>query len=801
MSKLIRGVNDLQTKYPEAVKYWHLTLNAPLTPSDVAYGSKTEVNWICEKGHIWSNKVNAFTSNLRRNPNSSGCPVCDNKVVLAGYNDLESKYPEIAKEWDWKRNKSSGKTPSTITAYTNNKYFWKGQCGHTWEARVADRTMHNAGCQECARNRLHSGVNDLETLAPDLCIQWNKEKNGVLTSKVSANSHNKEYWWKCELGHEWQEAPNRRFQVYKKTGFVNCPICTKALHTSFPEKAAFYYASKAFNSVHENFSFHDRLELDIYIEDEKIAIEYDGNAFHDARKARTDTKKNKACKDKGIKLFRLRENSCSILDDDGQTTISIKDDPNLSELDSGLFSLFAEVGRYLNREIDIDINTARDEGEIYALQRLYLRKNSLYETHPEFLKEWDYEKNSAMGISPKGIMAGSDIKVYWKCEFGHPSWEAMPNSRVFSKSGCPYCAGKKVITGVNDLATVFPELMEEWDAELNTINPHEVAPQSGKLAHWICKKNPKHTWSAEITNRTTKGAGCPICSNNLLLIGDNDFKTRYPEVAKEWDYKKNTKRPEEYFPSSTDMVWWKGSRCGHSWDMRIVDRTGKKPQGCPICAGRRVLIGFNDFPSQNPNAFKEWDWEKNKVDPYSLTVSSNTLAFWKCSKNPKHRWPAFVDARQRTGCPYCSGNKVLPGDNDLKTLFPEIAEEWDYEGNAPLLPENCSPHSSKKVLWKGKCGHTWPQSIGARTGSGKQGCPYCSGRKPIIGENDLQTLYPMVAKEWHPEMNGNLKPTDFLPGSHNKVYWINEDGTVSREVIRARVKKYANHMKAVNNIK
>ena len=30
----------------------------------------------------------------------------------------------------------------------------------------------------------------------------------------------------------------------------------------------------------------------------------------------------------------------------------------------------------------------------------------------------------------------------------------------------------------------------------------------------------------------------------------------------------------------------------------------------------------------------------------------------------------------RTGCPYCSHNKVLGGFNDLATLFPEVADEW-----------------------------------------------------------------------------------------------------------------------------
>lgn len=291
--------------------------------------------------------------------------------------------------------------------------------------------------------------------------------------------------------------------------------------------------------------------------------------------------------------------------------------------------------------------------------------------------------------------------------------------------------------------------MKEWDYGLNDLkhlNPNEIAPQSGKLAYWICTKNPRHKWPAPITNRTTKGAGCPICSNNRLLIGDNDLKTKYPEIAREWDYEKNDKRPEDFAPSSTEIVWWKGS-CGHSWDMTIASRTSKKRQGCPYCSGKRVLLGFNDFPTKNPSAFREWDYEKNNLDPYSLTVSSTRKVSWICSVNPKHKWDAKLGSRLRTNCPYCSGNKVLPGDNDLKTLFPLIADEWDNKKNGTLKPENFTAHSSRKVWWKGSCGHSWPQQIASRTGPQKQGCPYCAKKRPIVGENDLGTLYPLVAKK------------------------------------------------------
>ena len=38
-------------------------------------------------------------------------------------------------------------------------------------------------------------------------------------------------------------------------------------------------------------------------------------------------------------------------------------------------------------------------------------------------------------------------------------------------------------------------------------------------------------------------------------------------------------------------------------------------------------------------------------------------------------------------------------------------------------------------------------------------------------EKSLATLFPEVAKEWHPTINGDLTPNDVLSKSHKKVWW------------------------------
>jgi hypothetical protein len=62
---------------------------------------------------------------------------------LAGFNDLKTKFPEIAAEaygWD----------PATFAAGTGRKAKWKCSLGHTWIATINSRTNSGNGCPYCA---------------------------------------------------------------------------------------------------------------------------------------------------------------------------------------------------------------------------------------------------------------------------------------------------------------------------------------------------------------------------------------------------------------------------------------------------------------------------------------------------------------------------------------------------------------------------------------------------------------------------------------------------------------------------
>ena len=245
---------------------------------------------------------------------------------------------------------------------------------------------------------------------------------------------------------------------------------------------------------------------------------------------------------------------------------------------------------------------------------------------------------------------------------------------------------------------------------------------------------------------------------------NNSLAEVRPELVSEWSEKNLPLTPDNITFGSNKKVWWKGT-CGHEWQTSVKARSnGEK---CPICSGARVIAGINDLATLEPLLVKQWS-KKNKIKPTEVSIGSHKKVIWRCEKG--HEWEAAIKSRtiNKTGCPYCSHNKVLAGFNDLATLLPDVAAEWS-DRNYPLLPTQVTVFANRKVWWKCKdCGKEWNTLISTRSGGSK--CPYCSGYIFSKGFNDLQTTHPEIASEWS-EKNLPLKPDEVNAKSRKNVWW------------------------------
>lgn len=197
---------SLAEERPDLVQQW--SPENELTPSDVSCGSHKKVLWVCDQGHTWE----AIVKN--RVLAGSGCPYCEHRAVLKGYNDLKTLFPKVAKTWSPK-NKLK---PTEVSSRSNTEVWWRCKHGHEWKSRIADRTEGH-GCPYCAGHRVWKGFNDLATTHPHLISEWSDRNKDISPESITYKNRSN-VWWNCKkCGNEYQAV------VYARANGRICPFC------------------------------------------------------------------------------------------------------------------------------------------------------------------------------------------------------------------------------------------------------------------------------------------------------------------------------------------------------------------------------------------------------------------------------------------------------------------------------------------------------------------------------------------------------------------------------------------------
>lgn len=188
---------------------------------------------------------------------------------------------DLLAEWDDTKNSLD---PSSISPKSSKKAWWKCSLEHEWYSTIGSRTSGRmSSCPFCSNppKRVMYGFNDFETWCinnrkTQLLNEWNYEMNTTFSPQEITYGCGKKVWWKCSKGHEWCVPPSNRTQG------TGCPVCSRT-QTSFPEQAIAFYLSKSFNILQRYRK--NGYELDIYLVDYSLGIEYDGMFYHTERNA------------------------------------------------------------------------------------------------------------------------------------------------------------------------------------------------------------------------------------------------------------------------------------------------------------------------------------------------------------------------------------------------------------------------------------------------------------------------------------------------------------------------------------
>lgn len=266
------------------------------------------------------------------------------------------------------------------------------------------------------------------------------------------------------------------------------------------------------------------------------------------------------------------------------------------------------------------------------------------------------------------------------------------------------------------------------------------------------------------------------------------------ELMAEWDWEKNNElgfNPNEITSHSGKKVWWVCAN-GHSFDATVANRSNGK--GCPICAGRKVLVGYNDLETwciknNRLDLIKEFDKEKNSFSMKEITKGCKKEVWWLCPNGHSYSTTLHHRIKMNTGCGACSHKVFLSGHNDLQSTNPEIAKEFDVEKNG-ITPDQVMAGSNNKKYWF-ICpkGHSYSATLLNR----KKGrnCPICA--------KELHVSFPEKAiffylKKYNFEVKENyrapyLKNKEFDIYIENINIAIEYDGKVWHKNIQRDIEK------------
>ena len=343
---------------------------------------------------------------------------------------------------------------------------------------------------------------------PRLVEEWHPTKNINLFPENFSKGAHKKVWWQCKRGHEWPAF------IYNRTNGTDCPRCSN--QSSKNEIRLFSELSGLFRNVLNRYNVLG-YEIDIFLKDKKVAIEYDGKFSHEpTQKEEHDLKKQSALVSAGYRFLRVREDPLKKLNDHDIIipTSSLMTKDQLNKVALWIDDESTIVHAYVNNLGFVAEQTYLEHLENFPAPP---KRESLGFLFPDLATEWHFEKNG--NLTPFDFRPGSKEVVWWQCQDNFEHVYDAPIGKRSNGSGCRFCANQAASPD-NCLATNFPDVAALWHPKKNgDITPEMIVTGSTVKRWWQCSDVLEHTWQdfpRKLTRRLTNDY-CPHCNEGWTL--------------------------------------------------------------------------------------------------------------------------------------------------------------------------------------------------------------------------------------------------------------------------------------------
>lgn len=575
---------------------------------------------------------------------------------------IENNKQYLLEEWDYEKNEL---TPKDYAPKRQIKVWWKCKRGHSWETTIANRSDKGHMCKEC-RDIERKSKTLVYIARPELMNIWDYERNGKNTPYNTTISESKEIWWYCsKCDSSWSSIIRN-----KESG--GCPFCTgHKLKVGYNDLET--WAKKNNPSILKMYSDENIKRPNEITFNNAQEVIWHCPKFDYSWKASVNQIVNRW---KTINCFNCDKSNAVINQNNISCGFSLKNRTMRNFVKTN--QRYQDMKKWWAEENKVKfLDVGYGVGENKFIWKCPIGHTFERSFNAMYLDISCPICSKSTRVSFSELLLGYELK---KC---YSNLKTSVNNTYFEWLGKMsfdiYIPKYKIVIEYDgprhsdklDIDNRKDELCKQHGIKLIRVR-YKGLPQT-KYAHhiWLEKGNNievcesakyivnlinQHYNEYKVLNIDLTADEREVSKEFYNHLRENSLGEKYPELAKEFDIKRNGGLNPYYIPFASNIsYWWYCEKCDSSWEQTPNARTQKgHAHKCPYCNNDRVREGFNDIATTHPQILIDWDYTKNEKLPTEISYGSQYSANWVCH-NCGHEWKARVGNRiiKKSRCPVC----------------------------------------------------------------------------------------------------------------------------------------------------